>query len=165
MREELRRNGDPEVARKTLPVVMDDAAGPIEEALQRHDVDLTFFLWNTADRFGDRWPWAWIFFPECYPLASHVRSVRREQPEMPFTLYGREPDPVPRGWMPCVGAVMPMTKEVLSQAASRSPMFESSWKRLAGRAANAHWACLSDPLDERVGRACSRPDPGGRADA
>ena len=127
---------------------MDDAAAPIEEALKRNGADLTFFLWNSADMFGDRWPWAWIFFPECYPLASHLRSVRREQSEMPFTLYGREPDPVPPGWMPCVGAVMPMTKEVLSEAASRSPMFESSWSLLADCSATAHWACLSDPLDE-----------------
>ncbi len=64
-----------------------------------------------------------------------------------FTLYGLEPDPVPPGWVPCVGAVMPMTKEVLGEAASRSPMFESSWESLADCSATGHWACLSDPLD------------------
>jgi hypothetical protein len=117
MSEAVRSSADPAVVtRKKRPIVMDDAA-PMEDALRRNGANLTFFLWNTAEMFGDCWPWAWIFFPECYPLASHVRSVRREQLEMPFTLYGQEPDPVPPGWRPCVGAVMPMTKEALEDGA------------------------------------------------
>ena len=135
------------VERKTLPIVIDDAAAPLEEALERNSEDLTRFLWETATSLGGRWPWAWIFFPECYPLSSHLRSVRRRQAEMPFTLYGREPAPVPPGWTPCIGAVLPMSKETLGHAAAMSPMFDSAWQLLTDRPANAHWACLSDPLD------------------
>ena len=154
MLEQHRSNADPDtVTTKRLPVVMDDAAAPIAEALERNGMNLDSFLWNTADALGDRWPWAWVFFTECYPLASHVRSIRREPAEMPFTLYGREPDPVPPDWTPCVGAVMPMTKDVLRGVSAHSPMFESAWNALADRSADTHWACLpilSTPAGSRA---------------
>jgi hypothetical protein len=36
---------------------------------------------------------------------------------------------------------------VLREVAARSPMFESAWNALADRSADAHWACLVDPLN------------------
>jgi hypothetical protein len=144
--EQHRTNADPGVVTtKRVPVVMDEAAAPIEETLERNGKDLDSILWNT----GDRWPWAWVFFPECYPLAGHVRAIRADPSGMPFSPYERPPDPIPPGWNPCVGAVMPMTKEILEDAAQHSPMFESAWAVLANRAADTSWVCLSDPLDAK----------------
>lgn len=136
------------VRRERVPVVMDEVAAPLEDVLECHGEDLGWFLERTVRTSEGRWPWAWIFFPECYPLANHVRSVRGDAASMPFTLYGREPDPVPSGWTPCVGAVLPMTKDVLREAVERSRLFESAWLALADRAADTSWACLSDPLDD-----------------
>jgi len=145
MHEELRSSHSSAVTYGRWPMVGDDA-DPIAEALERHDVDLTFYLWNTVDA-SRPWPWAWVFLPECYPLASHVRSIREDASSMPFTLYGAAPDPVPPGWLPCVGAVLVTEKDVLRAAAARSPMFESAWSALHGYSPWTHWVCLSEPLD------------------
>jgi hypothetical protein len=164
MIEQHRSSADPVVVTtKRLPVVMDNVAAPIEKALARNGADLTFFLWNTAD-LVDRWPWAWIFFPHCYPLAGHVRSIRSDSSSMPFTPYGRWPDPSPPGRSPCVGAVMPMAKEILRDAAQRSAMFNSAWHALADRPASSSWVCLSDPLDDEWLNAFRDPT-GAKVDA
>ena len=145
MVEEIRSSNSPAVTRATRPVVGVDAQ-PIEHALRRNDVDLTFFLWNTADSL-DEWPWAWVLFPECYPLSAHLRSIREDAASMPFTLYGRMPDPLPLGWEPCVGAVLVREKKVLRAAAERSPMFDSAWAALRDCSQSSSWVCLSDALD------------------
>jgi hypothetical protein len=136
------------VSTERIPVVMDDAASPLEDALERNGEDLGWFLERTTRTLGGRWPWAWIFFPRCYPLAGHLRAVRSDPASMPFTLYGLEPEPKPAGWTPCVGAVLPMSKEDFRDTASKSPLFESAWNALADCSPNGHWACLTDPLDE-----------------
>ena len=120
-----------------------------------------FWRLNTTFRQLNFLPWAMIFFERQYELAGHVCASRSSPEDVRFSAYSLYPDRE-RGSdtsplddvlehvdpVPPVSMLFFRSKEVVSELATRSPLFLSCWSALADKPSSRAWLCVPDPPPE-----------------
>ena len=93
------------------------------------------------------WPWALLFFPEEYPLAGHVLSIRDDPLDLLFDYYSRDDSTFIRdgSMVPLLSYISVRSKHILEKAAQQLPLFDSSWQALKDRNEFRHWIHIADP--------------------